>query len=43
MADELTYDKDGFLIYTGLSPLHEDEDIAEDVSTLTIKTSSPKD
>lgn len=26
----LVYDDDGHLIYTGLSPLHEDEDVADD-------------
>lgn len=28
--DGLTYDEDGFLVYTGISPLSEEEDVASD-------------
>lgn len=28
--DGLLYDEDGYLVYEGLSPLHEDEDLREE-------------
>ena len=28
--DGLYYDEDGYFVYTGLSPLHEDEDVTEE-------------
>lgn len=33
MTDNLKYDKDGYLVYTGLSPLHEDEDVDPDAES----------
>lgn len=26
--DDLKYDDEGYFVYTGISPLHEDEDVA---------------
>lgn len=28
--DGLTYDEDGYFVYTGISPLSEDEDVQDD-------------
>ena len=28
--DGLTYDEEGYFVYTGISPLSEDEDVEED-------------